>query len=285
MVQRARGGKSSALVGFLTAGEAGRGSRALSMALLLQHQFKCLPADKQVDTVSFLESVSHLPSFFDCLGPAIFSPIKSDITGNITKIRAVYESNPTKFKTLQQILEGEKEMYGPQWPKVGATLALMWLKRALKFIQVLLQSMADGERDEQNPNLMKVNVTKAYEIALKKYHGWLVQKLFQAALIAGTNPRGHLLVQFKYDYAKKSGQTACWVCSRLHPETIHIPFASVPMNLSMFVSGNITIHAVDAQREKTESVSPGYPIIGPVYPPEWCFQLGPDKETNNEGGL
>uniref|UniRef100_A0A8C5P6J4 Glycolipid transfer protein n=1 Tax=Leptobrachium leishanense TaxID=445787 RepID=A0A8C5P6J4_9ANUR len=120
----------------------------------------------------------------DCLGPAIFSPIKSDITGNITKIRAVYESNPTKFKTLQQILEGEKEMYGPQWPKVGATLALMWLKRALKFIQVLLQSMADGERDEQNPNLMKVNVTKAYEIALKKYHGWLVQKLFQAALIA-----------------------------------------------------------------------------------------------------
>ncbi|PIO40601.1 hypothetical protein AB205_0076370 [Aquarana catesbeiana] len=31
---------------------------------------------------------------------------------------------------------------------------------------------------------MKVNVTKAYEIALKKYHGWLVQKLFQTALLA-----------------------------------------------------------------------------------------------------
>ncbi|CAH2295180.1 glycolipid transfer [Pelobates cultripes] len=154
------------------------------MALLVQNEFKPLPADKQVDTVSFLDSVSHLPSFFDCLGPAIFSPIKADITGNITKIRTVYETNPTKFKTLQQILEGEKEMYGPEWPKVGATLALMWLKRGLKFIQVLLQSIADGERDEQHPNLMKVNVTKAYEIALKKYHGWVVQKLFQAALLA-----------------------------------------------------------------------------------------------------
>ncbi|CAI9602540.1 unnamed protein product, partial [Staurois parvus] len=122
--------------------------------------------------------------FSDCLGSAIFSPIKSDITGNITKIRIVYESNPTKFKTLQLILEGEKEMHGPQWPKVGATLALMWLKRGLRFIQVLLQSICDGEKDEQNPNLIKVNVTKAYEIALKKYHGWLVQKLFQTALLA-----------------------------------------------------------------------------------------------------
>lgn len=47
------------------------------------------------------------------------------------KIRAVYESNPSKFKTLQNILEVEKEMYGPAWPKAGATLALMWLKRCV----------------------------------------------------------------------------------------------------------------------------------------------------------
>ncbi|KAE8634276.1 hypothetical protein XENTR_v10002251 [Xenopus tropicalis] len=154
------------------------------MSVLLQHQFKPLPADKQIDTCCFLDSVSHLPAFFDCLGSAIFSPIKADITGNISKIRSVYESNPSKFKTLQMILEGEKELHGPQWPKVGATLALMWLKRGLKFIQVMLQSIADGERDDQNPNLIKVNITKAYEIALKKYHGWFVQKIFQTALIA-----------------------------------------------------------------------------------------------------
>ncbi|XP_069475507.1 glycolipid transfer protein [Ambystoma mexicanum] len=154
------------------------------MALLHQHLFKPLPADRQIETYSFLEAVSHLPPFFDCLGPAIFSPIKADITGNITKIRAVYETNPTQFKTLQQILEGEKELHGAQWPKVGATLALMWLKRGLKFIQVLLQSIAEGERDENNPNHIKVNATKAYEIALKKYHGWVVQKLFKAAVCA-----------------------------------------------------------------------------------------------------
>ncbi|MCJ8746620.1 hypothetical protein PDJAM_G00143860 [Pangasius djambal] len=100
------------------------------------------------------------------------------------KIKAVYESNPSRFRTLQQILEAEKEMYSAEWPRVGATLSLMWLKRGLRFIQVLLQSLVDGEKDENNPNLIRVNVTKAYEISLRKYHSWFVQKLFKAALYA-----------------------------------------------------------------------------------------------------
>ncbi|KPP60049.1 glycolipid transfer protein-like [Scleropages formosus] len=154
------------------------------MALLLEHQFKQLSADRQVETRPFLESVSHLPPFFDCLGSTVFAPIKADIMGNITNIKAVYDSNPGRYKTLQLILEAEKEMHGSQWPKVGATLALMWLKRGLRFIQVLLQSLVDGERDENNPNLIRVNANKAYEIALKKYHGWLVQSLFKVGMLA-----------------------------------------------------------------------------------------------------
>lgn len=150
----------------------------------MEHQFKQLPADKQVETRTFLESVSYLPPFFDCLGSTIFAPIKADVAGNITKIKAVYDSNPSRFKTLQQIVEAEKEMHGAEWPKVGATLALMWLKRGLKFIQVLLQSLVEGEKDENNPNLIRVNATRAYELALKKYHGWLVQQLFKAAVFA-----------------------------------------------------------------------------------------------------
>ncbi|XP_008583871.1 PREDICTED: glycolipid transfer protein [Galeopterus variegatus] len=154
------------------------------MALLAEHLLKPLPADKQIETGPFLEAVSHLPPFFDCLGSPVFTPIKADISGNITKIKAVYDTNPAKFRTLQNILEVEKEMYGAEWPKVGATLALLWLKRGLRFIQVFLQSICDGERDENHPNLIRVNATKAYEMALKKYHGWIVQKIFQAALYA-----------------------------------------------------------------------------------------------------
>lgn len=45
-------------------------------------------------------------------------------------MKAVYDSNPSRFRTLQQMLEVEKEMHGSEWPRVGATLALMWLKRS-----------------------------------------------------------------------------------------------------------------------------------------------------------
>lgn len=92
--------------------------------------------------------------------------------------------DPERYVTLQHIVEAEREDHGTEWPKVGATLALMWLKRGLRFIQILLQSLADGERDENNPNLIRVNITKAYEVALKRYHGWLVQKIFKTALFA-----------------------------------------------------------------------------------------------------
>lgn len=45
----------------------------------------------------------------------------------------------------------------------------------------MLQSLVDGDKDESNPNLIRVNITKAYEMALKKYHGWFVQKLFKVS--------------------------------------------------------------------------------------------------------
>ncbi|XP_048876051.1 glycolipid transfer protein-like [Brienomyrus brachyistius] len=154
------------------------------MALLMEHQFREVLEDQQVDTELFLEAVSHLPPFFDCLGSKVFAPVKADIAGNVSKIKAVYSSDPGRYTTLQRILEAEKEAHSSEWPKVGATLALMWLKRGLRFIQIMLQSLADRERDEKNPDLIRVNATKAYEAALKKYHGWLVQKLFTAALYA-----------------------------------------------------------------------------------------------------
>ncbi|EPQ14585.1 Glycolipid transfer protein [Myotis brandtii] len=41
--------------------------------------------------------------------------------------------------------------------------------------------MCDGEQDESHHKFICLNATKAYEVALKKYHGWIVQKTFQAA--------------------------------------------------------------------------------------------------------
>ncbi|KAI2659611.1 glycolipid transfer -like protein [Labeo rohita] len=86
----------------------------------MDQRFVPLPYTNEIDTKTFLESVSHLPPFF----------------------------------------------------------------RGLRFIWILLQNLADGERDEDNPNLIRINITKAYDQAPKRYHGWIVQKVFKAALFA-----------------------------------------------------------------------------------------------------
>lgn len=69
--------------------------------------------------------------FHPACGPAAYDSFSKGKTScaPFQKIKAVYDTNPAKFRTLQNILEVEKEMYGAEWPKVGATLALMWLKR------------------------------------------------------------------------------------------------------------------------------------------------------------
>lgn len=41
----------------------------------------------------------------------------------------MYVTDPEKYVTLQDIVEAERQNQAAQWPKVGATLALMWLKR------------------------------------------------------------------------------------------------------------------------------------------------------------
>ncbi|CAM9180547.1 glycolipid transfer protein [Lampetra fluviatilis] len=155
------------------------------MALLLDHEFPELLAGQEVSTARFLDSVQHIPPFFDCLGSTVFMPIKSDVSGNIEKLRAVYLTDPVRLCTLRELVTHERDAAsaaGSEWPRSGATLALMWLKRGLRFIQTLLQSLVDGVRDERHPDHMTVNATLAYGASLRRYHGWLVQKVFSAAV-------------------------------------------------------------------------------------------------------
>lgn len=54
-----------------------------------------------------------------------------------------------------------------------------------------MQSLCDGEQDKDNPNLIRVNAVKAYELALRKYHGWMLQKLFLVSPRVGGGGGGH----------------------------------------------------------------------------------------------
>uniref|UniRef100_A0A2K5K5L8 Glycolipid transfer protein domain-containing protein n=1 Tax=Colobus angolensis palliatus TaxID=336983 RepID=A0A2K5K5L8_COLAP len=54
------------------------------MVLLAERLLKPLPADNQIETRHFLEAVSHLPPFFDCLRSPVSSS-RAPVTGSRTR--------------------------------------------------------------------------------------------------------------------------------------------------------------------------------------------------------
>lgn len=154
------------------------------------HRFLPIPEDRKIETKQFLDAASEIVPFFDVLGPTAFGPVKSDINGNIKKLREKHAQDVERFKTLQDIVESEIEA-GTTLAKNSATDALLWLKRALQFVIIFLKEVLTGEQD-----LVKC-AKKAYEGSLKKYHGWIVQGIFSMAMKA---------VPYRKDFMDKLGR-------------------------------------------------------------------------------
>lgn len=143
----------------------------------VKQPFLDVPADGKIVTKTFLDACSSIVPFFDILGSTAFSPVKSDINGNVSKLQKKYDTDREKYSTLQSIVESE-HAEGKTKEKNSATDALLWLKRALEFIGVLFTEVLSGQQD------LGKCAKKAYESTLKKYHGWIVQGIFSIALKA-----------------------------------------------------------------------------------------------------
>ncbi|KXJ09056.1 glycolipid transfer protein [Exaiptasia diaphana] len=138
-------------------------------------RFKEVSEDGKIETDSFLKACSEIVPFFDVLGPTTFAPVKMDINGNIKKLRGFYDSNPQKFRTLQDLVDSEINARTTK-AKNSATDALLWLKRAMQFILTFLKKVLTGE-----PDLVKcANI--AYERTLKQYHNFIVKGIFNLAV-------------------------------------------------------------------------------------------------------
>lgn len=109
----------------------------------------------------------------ETLGTA-FSPVKSDIQGNITKIKARYDQAPEKSKTLQSLVQAERAEKGKT-----ATEALLWLKRGLEFTSLALRFNIDSPSEE-----LSASFSRAYGQTLSKYHSFLIRPIFSVAMSA-----------------------------------------------------------------------------------------------------
>jgi len=138
-----------------------------------------VPIDKEKDnaisTSEFLEAAEEVLSIFDVLGSVAFIPVKTDMNGNINKIRDRQLAKPAESATLQELVINElKEK------KHTATEGLVWLVRGLEFTLLSLQINLASPNSEE----LSVSFRSAYSTTLKPHHSFLVKPMFSAAMSA-----------------------------------------------------------------------------------------------------
>ncbi|KAK3339015.1 putative heterokaryon incompatibility protein [Neurospora tetraspora] len=144
----------------------------------LKRSFTDVPvqADKEnaIPTTEFLEAAESLVSIFDVLGSTAFSPVKSDMLGNVEKIRQRFLATPTESETLQDLVNNEQKA---KQNKAGQ--ALLWLVRGLEFTcKGLANNVAAADQE------LSTSFRAAYDVTLKPHHSFLIKPIFSAAMSA-----------------------------------------------------------------------------------------------------
>mmetsp|Transcript_3618 Transcript_3618/g.8993 ORF Transcript_3618/g.8993 Transcript_3618/m.8993 type:complete len:446 (-) Transcript_3618:66-1403(-) len=169
------------------AGEAAEASKGDPIRAAEEHTFfSSVPTDfsgvlgvgaadgaHRITAASFLTAAAAVLPFIDRLGSAL-AIVKSDISGNIDKIRAAYARGGEDCVTLEDIVREEVRAKRTT-ASDSASDALLWLKRALRFICAFLREVADGKETTSAAGL-------AYSRTLAHYHGWLVRGAFSMAM-------------------------------------------------------------------------------------------------------
>ncbi|KAF2736754.1 glycolipid transfer protein [Polyplosphaeria fusca] len=165
----------------------------------LKKNFADVPVDGEgkIATSDFLEAAESLTTLFDVLGSAAFKPVKSDMLGNVKKIRDRQLAAPAQSETLQDLAQNEiKEKKGT------ATEGMLWLNRGLDFTaQALRQNLNNSSQE------LAESFRGAYGNTLKPHHSFIVKPIFSAAMSA-TPYRKDFYAKLGDDQAKIDAELA-----------------------------------------------------------------------------
>ncbi|EYE91581.1 GLTP domain-containing protein [Aspergillus ruber CBS 135680] len=169
----------------------------------IQKSFADVPVDAANDngisTTEFLEAAESLTTLFDVLGSKAFTPVKSDLLGNIKKVKDRQQAAPAESATLQSLVVNElKEK------KHTATEGLVWLVRGLDFTAQALRHNLDNASKE-----LADSFREAYGNTLKPHHSFIVKPIFSAAMSA---------TPYRKDFYVKLGEDNAKVQSSLETE-------------------------------------------------------------------
>ncbi|KAK2041918.1 glycolipid transfer protein [Colletotrichum somersetense] len=130
--------------------------------------------DNAIATTDFLDAAESLTTIFDALGGVAFGPVKSDMGGNIKKLRDRQLAAPAESATLQELVKNELAT-----KKHVATEGLVWLNRGLEFTCIALSQNVAKDSEE-----LADSFRAAYSTTLKPHHSFLVKPIFSAAMSA-----------------------------------------------------------------------------------------------------
>ncbi|XP_039071224.1 glycolipid transfer protein 1-like [Hibiscus syriacus] len=123
----------------------------------------------------FLEVCKMILPVIDKFGSAM-ALVKSDVSGNISRLEKKYESDPTKYKYLYNMVKEEVECKTATGSS-SCTNGLLWLTRAMDFLVELFRNLLS------HPDwTMTECCTNSYGKTLKKFHGWIASSSFTIAM-------------------------------------------------------------------------------------------------------
>ncbi|MFH4976038.1 hypothetical protein AB6A40_002747 [Gnathostoma spinigerum] len=148
-----------------------------------ERMFPMIESNK-IPTEQFLKACQGIADFVGFLGAA-FTPVKNDISGNVKKVRAKFETNKERFKYVEDLIDDDLAVNNG---KLGiATEGLLWLKRGLEFMLEFLGYMVEEYRNSKNKSETESLVgiiNKAYERTLKRHHNFVSKQLFKVVILA-----------------------------------------------------------------------------------------------------
>lgn len=143
-----------------------------------KRSFTDVPVDaangNAVSTLEFLDASESLTTMFDVLGGVAFGPVKSDLLGNVKKLRTRYEEAPAESANVQDLARNELKTKSHT-----ATEGLLWLVRGLDFTCQALKANVAAPAEE-----LSVSFKNAYGNTLKPHHSFIVKPIFSAAMSA-----------------------------------------------------------------------------------------------------
>lgn len=166
--------------------EIGKAEKIPTFLSTLDHSFIRLAPDENggVATVQFLEACAGPKDMMTMLG-SIMGRVWADVGNNIKILQTRYDSDPSKFSTLQQIVLDDIAK-GVASNDGSAAMAVLWLKRTYDFVAEFF----DNLRQNMEPSEA---ASKAYEVSLAPHHRFYVRPIFYGAMKTLGSQRDFLL--------------------------------------------------------------------------------------------